>query len=143
VTQRIQSTHLAVDDAASVKELYDTFRASVLAQSEGVDLPEGRARIETFVLHGSVPRPGGEAPVRVSSNGARPATPEPVRHRAAVWDADGTAVDTPVYRVADLATGTTLEGPLLGQARDTTYVVPPGWTLRMLDGGISELRASA
>jgi N-methylhydantoinase A/oxoprolinase/acetone carboxylase beta subunit len=51
-------------------------------------------------------------------------------------------LDTPVYRVPDLPDGTSLTGPLLGQARDTTYVVPPGWTLRMLAGGVGELRAS-
>ena len=143
VTQRIQASRLDLSDEGSVRELYDTFRAGVLAQSEGVDLPEGRARIETFVLHGSVPRPGGAPAANGSPNGASPATPEPLRRRPAIWDAGGAATDTPVYRVGDLAPGTTLAGPLLGQARDTTYVVPPGWTLRTLEGGVSELRASA
>ena len=143
VTQRIQASRLDLSDEGSVRELYDTFRAGVLAQSEGVDLPEGRARIETFVLHGSVPRPGGAPAANGSPNGAGPATPEPLRRRPAIWDAGGAATDTPVYRVGDLAPGTTLAGPLLGQARDTTYVVPPGWTLRTLEGGVSELRASA
>src|SRR5436305_688180 len=110
VTQRIQSTSLELDDAGSVQQLYDAFRAAVLAQSEGVDLPEGRARIETFILHGSVPRPGGDGHVP-SRTGAKPATPEPLRYRPAVWSGDGEAVDTPVYRVSDLAPGVTLEGP--------------------------------
>jgi N-methylhydantoinase A/oxoprolinase/acetone carboxylase beta subunit len=142
VTQRLESTSLALDDEEDVRKLYRTFRAGVLAQSEGVDLPEGRARIETFVLHGSVPRPGAAASGARSANGKPGAAPEPSARRAAVWDADGTRTETPVYRVADLPAGTVLTGPALGQARDTTYVIPPGWTLRTLDGGAGELSAA-
>ena len=55
VTQRIQCPELRLHDDAAVRQLYREFREHILALSLGIDLPEALVRIETFVLHGSVP----------------------------------------------------------------------------------------
>lgn len=53
---------------------------------------------------------------------------------------DGTTVSVPVFDRKLLATGQTVEGPLLVEERETTIFILPGWTLTALpDGSLSAL----
>jgi N-methylhydantoinase A len=45
------------------------------------------------------------------------------------------AVDTPVYRRADLGIGQTIEGPAIVEERETTAVIRPGWTATVASDG--------
>lgn len=138
VTQRIQCPVLRLRDDSAVRQLYQEFREHILALSLGIDLPEALVRIETFVLHGSVPThqplqpDAGDAAAEVRE-------PAPARHRDVIWDASLARRPTPVHAVEDLRAGDVITGPAIAEARDTTYVVAPGWRLRVLPGGVGEM----
>ncbi|MFO1376796.1 MAG: hydantoinase/oxoprolinase family protein [Steroidobacteraceae bacterium] len=138
VTQRIQCPELRLHDDTAVRELYREFREHILALSLGIDLPEAQVRIETFVLHGSVPT---HQPLQPGTDGAQAVRRDapPKGHRDVIWDASLTRRPTPVHAVEDLRVGDVITGPAIAEARDTTYVVAPGWQLRVLPGGVSEM----
>jgi N-methylhydantoinase A/acetophenone carboxylase len=139
VTQRIACKELRLRDQESVHELYQEFREHLLSLSLGIDLPEASVRIETFVLRGSVP--GGDLPERqtLDSGLAPRRQPPPSSRRDAIWDASLRYMSTPVYAVGGLQEGDAIVGPGIGEARDTTYVIPPGWQLVVHAGGVCEM----
>jgi len=140
VTQRIHCKELRLRDQESVRELYQEFREHLMGLSLGIDLPEALVRIETFVLHGSIPTPGRVAVARDATPAKRRRQqPPPVGHREAIWDATLQRVKTPVFAVGGLSEGDVLTGPAIGEARDTTYVVPPGWEMQILKDGVCEM----
>jgi len=142
VTQRIPCRTLRLESQAEVNELYRDFRAHLMNLSFGVDLPEAPVRIETFALSGSIPGVQG----RDGSSGlTTPRQPRERRdssqgERRVIWDSSLERVRTPVFVVEDLGEGDRIAGPAIGEARDTTYVVPPGWELSILKGAVGELR---
>jgi N-methylhydantoinase A/oxoprolinase/acetone carboxylase beta subunit len=138
VTQRIECPQLRLRDAAAVQTLYSEFREHLLALSLGIELPESLVRIETFVLHGAVPAlTRGTPTVAVAPVASR--VPAPQGSRGVIWDATLERRDTPVYAVESLAAGDEICGPAIAEARDTTYVIAPGWRLRILSDGIGEM----
>jgi len=140
VTQRIHCKELRLRDQESVRELYQEFREHLMALSLGIDLPEALVRIETFVLHGSIPTPGRAAVARDATPAKRRRLqPPPVGHREAIWDATLQRVKTPVFAVGGLSEGDVLTGPAIGEARDTTYVIAPGWEMQILKDGVCEM----
>ena len=140
VTQRIHCKELRLRDQESVRELYQEFREHLMGLSLGIDLPEALVRIETFVLHGSIPTPGRAAVARdATPTKRRRQQPPPVGHREAIWDATLQRVKTPIFAVGGLSEGDVLTGPAIGEARDTTYVVPPGWEMQILKDGVCEM----
>jgi N-methylhydantoinase A len=56
-----------------------------------------------------------------------------------VWFPDAGFVATPIIRRETIATGTTLDGPLVVEEMDSTMVVPPNWRLRSEQPGALEL----
>ena len=54
-----------------------------------------------------------------------------VGSRPACWDPAAGCVDTPVYQLARLRPGNVVAGPAIIEARETTYVIEPGWSFRM------------
>lgn len=138
VTQRITCKELRLRDQENVHELYQEFREHLMALSLGIDLPEAPVRIETFVLHGSVPA-GRSAPGRRADDAERRKQPPPISHRSAIWDSSLRRVNTPVYAVGGLEEGDVITGPAIGEARDTTYVIPPGWELVVHAHGVCEM----
>jgi len=138
VTQRIECPELRLRDAADVQALYREFREHLLSLSLGIELPESLVRIETFVLHGAVPTHVPAAPVTATAGDAS-RVPAPAGCRGVIWDASLERRSTPVYAVEALAAGDVLAGPAIAEARDTTYVIAPGWELRILPGGIGEM----
>ena len=142
VTQRIRCKELRLRDQESVRELYQEFREHLTALSLGIDLPEALVRIETFVLHGSIPTPG-RASAAIEAAPGRKRKPPPVGHREAIWDATLQRVKTPVYAIGGLSEGDLIGGPAIGEARDTTYVIAPAWEMRVLRDGVFEMRPRA
>lgn len=61
--------------------------------------------------------------------------------RSMVFDASGTAKETPVYEGAALGAGDTLSGPAVIEEVTTTIVVEPGWTVSLHDSGTYVLTA--
>jgi N-methylhydantoinase A/acetophenone carboxylase len=142
VTQRIRCKALHLRDQEDVKTLYRDFRSHLMLLSFGVDLPDALVRIETFVLHGSIPSEreanGGQISVGETTRERHRKSPE--GERGVIWDSSLNRISTPVFIIDDLVEGDLIVGPAIGEARDTTYVVPPGWELSVLQGSVCELR---
>ncbi len=139
VTQRITCKELRLRDQESVHDLYQEFREHLMSLSLGIDLPEAPVRVETFVLRGSVP---GGTPLQTQGIDQGPLQhkqPPPISHRNAIWDSSLRYVNTPVYAVGGLEQGDLIVGPAIGEARDTTYVIPPGWQLFVHPDGVCEM----
>jgi N-methylhydantoinase A len=145
VTQRIRCQALRLQSAADVKGLYRDFRSHLMNLSFGVDLPEAPVRIETFALHGSIPA-GRNTPASGVSGREKIRKQQllaPRQQREVIWDSSLLRVKTPVYSVEEFNEGDLITGPAIGEARDTTYVIPPGWELSVLPGLVGELRMPA
>lgn len=63
--------------------------------------------------------------------------------RNMVFNADGTASDTPVYDGSKMGAGDTLTGPAVIEEVTTTIVVEPGWTVELHDTGTYVITADA
>jgi len=142
VTQRIPCKTLYLRDQEDAQKLYRDFRAHLMNLSFGVDLPEAPVRIETFALHGSIPaREAGKGePDTFRDTGSSKRDIAPHNEREIIWDSSLIRTKTPVYLVEELNHGDLIVGPAVCEARDTTYVIPPGWELSVLHGSVSELR---
>jgi N-methylhydantoinase A/acetophenone carboxylase len=65
-----------------------------------------------------------------------------IGQRPACWHPANGFVDTPVYDLARLLPGNVVLGAAILEARETTYVVEPGWSFRMdaWRNGVLEVR---
>ena len=142
VTQRIRCRTLRLEGEEDVKALYRDFRSHLMNLSFGVDLPEAPVRIETFALKGSIPATNeagsGQSSIDDKRAGKQPKSPP--GERGVIWDSSLTRVKTPVFLIEELTEGDLIVGPAIGEARDTTYVIPPGWELSVMRGAVCELR---
>lgn len=80
----------------------------------------------------------GDEPVPVRGFGAARADEADVPARPVYFPGPG-YVETPVVRRSRLSPGAELAGPLVVEEMDATIVVPPGWSLSVLAGGILEV----
>jgi N-methylhydantoinase A len=144
VTQRIRCKSLRLEDEDDVKALYRDFRAHLMQLSFGVDLPEAPVRIETFALNGSIPTSQDVKDGQNSTNDSGPGKQgkSSPGERDVIWDSSLSRVKTPVFSIEELSEGDLITGPAIGEARDTTYVIPPGWELSVIQGAVCELRMS-
>jgi N-methylhydantoinase A len=144
VTQRIRCKSLRLEDEDDVKALYRDFRAHLMQLSFGVDLPEAPVRIETFALNGSIPTSQDVKDGQNSTNdsGSGKQGKSSSGERDVIWDSSLSRVKTPVFSIEELSEGDLITGPAIGEARDTTYVIPPGWELSVIQGAVCELRMS-
>jgi N-methylhydantoinase A len=55
--------------------------------------------------------------------------------RSVRFDRMAGALDTPVYRRADLGRGQRLVGPAIVEERETTAVIRPGWVVEVAADG--------
>ena len=142
VTQRIQCNSLRLKDQKDVEALYQSFRSHLKALSFGVDLPEAPVRIETFALQGSIPSGQEEVAHRVQVNerGRGEKRLSPASEREVLWDSSLARMKTPVFIIEEFSEGDMIAGPAICEARDTTYVIPPGWELSVIPGSVCELR---
>ena len=67
---------------------------------------------------------------------------EPRTVRSVRFDRMADALDTPVYRRADLGRGQRLTGPAIVEERETTAVIRPGWVVEVATDGslVAEMR---
>ena len=142
VTQRIRCNSLRLENEDDVKALYRDFRSHLMQLSFGVDLPEAPVRIETFALSGSIPTSQDVKDGQNSSNDSGPGKQgkSPPGERDVIWDSSLSPVETPVFSIEELSEGDLITGPAIGEARDTTYVIPPGWELSVIQDVVCELR---
>jgi N-methylhydantoinase A/oxoprolinase/acetone carboxylase beta subunit len=64
----------------------------------------------------------------------------PGSERGVIWDSSLTRLETSVFSIEELSEGDLIVGPAIGEAADTTYIIPPGWELSVMQGGVCELR---
>jgi N-methylhydantoinase A/acetophenone carboxylase len=108
-----------------VKALCDLFEeAWTRKYSKASAYPEGGVEVTRFTLGASAPVPelrlrkqtmSGKAPIKAALKGKRPIH----------WSRDR-FIETPIYDWDLLGCGNILEGPVIVEAADTTYVVPEG-----------------
>jgi N-methylhydantoinase A len=142
VTQRIRCKSLRLESEEDVQALYRDFRSHLMQLSFGVDLPEAPVRIETFALSGSVPTvhevKNGQVSDSENKSGNQHKSPQ--GERGVIWDSSLVRVKTTVFLIEELNEGDLVVGPAIGEATDTTYVIPAGWELSVMQGGVCELR---
>ena len=110
--------------------------------SFGVDLPEAPVRIETFALKGSIPTAHETNSGKQSKEGKKSGKQRKSARgeRGVIWDSSLARVKTTVFLIEELTEGDLIVGPAIGEAMDTTYVIPPGWELSVMQGLVCELR---
>ncbi len=140
VTQRIRCKMLHLKGQEDVEELYKEFRLHLNSLSFGVDLPEALVRIETFVLHGSVPTKRDNGQIPTDNNSLEGHTINQESEREVIWDSTLTRINTPVFDIEKFSTGDLIIGPALAESPDTTYIIPPDWQLSVMPGAVCELR---
>jgi N-methylhydantoinase A len=124
---KIVSPHLNVKGPEDFKDICEHFTEQYAAiYSPEATFPRGGINIECFYLTASVEVPG-QGMIPMDIKGAEP--PESARRpsRSAYWSVLGGYKDTPVFAFEELESGNTILGPALIEARDTTYVLEPGW----------------
>jgi N-methylhydantoinase A/acetophenone carboxylase len=139
---KIVSPHLNVKGPEDFKDICEHFTEQYSAiYSPEATFPRGGINIECFYLTASVEVPRREVrPLEI--RGAEPPRTAHRPSRQAYWPSLGGFKETPVFTFEALEAGNTVLGPALIEARDTTYVLEPGWRF-MLDhyrNGILERR---
>lgn len=137
---KIISPHLHSKTSQDFKDICDKFTEQYSAlYSPEATFPQGGINVECFYLTAVVARPRLEMkPAKVESS--EPPKAARRESRQAYWESLGRGKETPVFAFAALKPGTTLTGPVLIEARDTTYVVGPEWrfSLDSYNNGILE-----
>ena len=118
-------------DLAAVRDRFD---AAYLRQY-GHNSPEARVEMTNIRLAvvGRVQRP--VSTVRM------PERAKPPRYRQVYFE--GTAVDTAILDRAGIKSGALIEGPAIIEEGTATTLLPPGWTIRMIDGGHLSMKSGA
>ncbi len=124
---KVHAPRLALRGPEDFQELGDLFvrRYGEIYSPEATFLAGG-INIEAFYLTASVAlEPPALEPEPHKASG------EPVAARTgsrpACWDPARGYLDTPVYNLDRIKPGATITGPALIEARETTYVIEPGW----------------
>ena len=101
-------------------------------------IPDVSVELVTWRLAVTADSAAVEPTLVATGTGAEPHTRRPV-----VFERDRAAVDTPVYRRAELAAGSRFDGPAIIEERETTAVVRPGWSVEVaLDGSVIATRGA-
>ncbi|MEU0685670.1 hydantoinase/oxoprolinase family protein [Streptomyces uncialis] len=99
----------------------------------GLRIPDVGVEVVTWRVAAWSDAPGFEVPAVAAGSG----TPVPDRHRPARFRRGEEPVPVPVYRRAQLGAGDRFEGPALVEERETTSVIPGGWSCEVAaDGSI-------
>ncbi|MBI4692468.1 MAG: hydantoinase/oxoprolinase family protein [Gammaproteobacteria bacterium] len=137
---KVVSPRLEVGSAADYQEICERFTAQYSAiYTPEATFPQGGVNIECFYLTASVERPALTFTAREIAGPVPPANAKRPS-RTAYWAALRAACETPVYVFEALEPGNMLDGPVLVEAKDTTFVVEPGWrfTLDAYGNGVLE-----
>jgi len=141
---KIRAPRLHLESTADYRVLGELFvqRYGEIYSPEATFLAGG-INIESFCLGAWIESPPFRM-VAEESAGAEPPAAACSGSRPACWDPQQGRIATPVYALAGLRPGNVVGGPAIIEARETTYVVEPGWIFRM-DGwrnGILETRGT-
>ena len=82
----------------------------------------------------AIHRSGGDRVIEAASIVKRDATAQKATRDIIVQGHEG-RLKAAVYDREMIAPGTMIEGPAILEQSDTTTVVPPGWSINVLDGG--------
>ncbi len=96
----------------------------------GLTIPDVGIEAVTWRLSAYAAADPVEPVAVVASTPGRPSGTRQVR-----FDRARPAVETPVYRRADLGVGQTVVGPVIVEERETTAVIRPGWTVTVAADG--------
>ncbi len=137
---RIISPHLNVGSTDDYKDICNKFTEDYsAAYTPEATFPVGGINIECFYLTAMVEaaRPVTEA---AETQGADPPDSAYRPPRQAYWGGETGFQETPVLAFEDLKPGNSVSGPAIVEARDTTYVIDPGWkfTLDQFNNGVLE-----
>ncbi|GCD96540.1 hydantoinase/oxoprolinase family protein [Embleya hyalina] len=105
----------------------------------GLRIPDVGVEVVTWRVAAWSDAPGFEVPTVPVGAG----DPTPNRYRAARFRLGAPAVDVPVYRRAELGAGHRFVGPALVEERETTSVIPDGWTCEVAPDGSIVATATA
>jgi len=126
--KRTVSPRLWLTDKKDTIELVESFMDAYrkIFGSAGI-YPEGGVSIESFILHAVYPLKKS-----VLKKHSAPESP-PSRHafkgsRPVYWEEEKGFRGTPVYEYESLSCGNRIDGPAVVEARDTTFVIPGGFT---------------
>jgi len=124
---RIVSPRIFVNNQEDVKAICEAFTEGYgKMYSPEAAFPQGGIDIENFYLIAHVPTSHPAFP-SYPKKGDLPSKGALKGNRLAYWEAERKMVDTKVYDFNKLDVGNRIEGPAIIEARDTTYVVSPGW----------------
>ena len=128
---KVESPHLNVSSPEDFKDVCDKFTEQYSAiYSPEATFPRGGINVECFFLTAYVDAP--PRPVAASALGSKTPSDEATREpRDAYWPQTGGFTETPVYDFEALRPGNVIQGPALIEAKDTTYVLEPGWHFTM------------
>ncbi|MGH9137044.1 MAG: hydantoinase/oxoprolinase family protein [Acidimicrobiales bacterium] len=112
-------------DGAVVAAFEDAYRTIF-----GMTIPDVAVEVVTWRLAATADAGHVEPGLRATGTGTAPAS-----HRPVVFGRDVAAVDTPVYRRAELAAGARFDGPAIVEERETTAVIRPGWSVEVAEDG--------
>lgn len=128
---KVASPHLNVKSPDDFKDICDRFTQKYSAvYSPEATFPRGGINVECFFLTAFVDSPPYQAATR--EPGTRtPGDSARLAGREAYWSEAGGFTETPVFDFDALLPGNVIDGPALIEARDTTYVLEPGWRFAM------------
>ncbi len=121
---RVPSPCLFIESGEEAESVGRAFtQAYNLSYGEASSYPEGGVEIINFILKSIVPVPGvpfASHPLEGPDAGAAQKG-----QRECYWEIRG-FTQTPVYEFTLMRPGNVVEGPAIIEAKDTTYVIPPG-----------------
>ena len=124
---KIISPHLRVQSPQDFKDIGDHFTEQYSAMySPEATFPMGGINVECFYLTAFVETPFPEIKT-FELKGAEPLPRALKEPRRAFWAALGGFKETAVFAYEALEPGNQIAGPALIEARDTTFVIEPGW----------------
>ncbi len=124
---KVVSPHLTLKGPDDFREICDTFtRQYAEVYSPEATFPMGGINLECFHLTAMVTLPAIELRA-FEENGEEPVPEAQLPSREAYWAALGGFKETRVFDFDKLQVGNVLNGPVLVEASDTTYVIEPEW----------------
>jgi N-methylhydantoinase A len=130
---KVTSPHLILTGSQDYKDICDRFTEQYSAiYSPEATFPRGGINVECFYLTAFVERPEPRVQPAALSVPMPPAE-SLTGQRKAYWSRLNGFKETPVYDFDQLLPGNEIIGPALIEARQTTFVLEPGWRFT-LDG---------
>jgi N-methylhydantoinase A len=98
----------------------------------GLEIPDVEIEVVTWRLSAAAELTQFETE---SLAGREESNLHPESSRPVIFDRGSAPIDTPVYKRALLLSGDHIQGPAIVEERETTSVVRPGWSARVMEDG--------